>query len=235
MMDDKPRVRPIEAFPVQQDGKTLIYLKDPLNLATPHGHLAGGIFRPGAFRRPTFLHRYSRSLCKQFGSLLMSDDLKSFVDMLDQHYYLESERFEEYQKAVVLEFRRQPTRAPAHVGGVYKADPRRIEDSTRRIFQRRERSGTARWRNSPASTPKAIVAPHIDFHRGGPAYAWAYKPLAESDGADLYILLGTSHCSGQTPYILTLKDFDNSARFRRNRSRVRPALAGEMRRRLFCR
>jgi len=34
-MDDKPRIRPIEAFPVQQDGKTLIYLKDPLNLATP--------------------------------------------------------------------------------------------------------------------------------------------------------------------------------------------------------
>ena len=36
-MDDKPRIRPIEAFPVQQDGKTLIYLKDPLNLATPIG------------------------------------------------------------------------------------------------------------------------------------------------------------------------------------------------------
>jgi hypothetical protein len=51
------------------------------------------------------------------------------------------------------------------------------------------------------------VAPHIDFHRGGPAYAWAYKSLAESDGAELYILLGTSHCGGRTPYILTLKDF----------------------------
>jgi AmmeMemoRadiSam system protein B len=52
------------------------------------------------------------------------------------------------------------------------------------------------------------VAPHIDFHRGGPAYAWAYKGLAESDGADLYILLGTSHCGGENPFILTFKDFD---------------------------
>ncbi len=59
-----------------------------------------------------------------------------------------------------------------------------------------------------AVTPKAIVAPHIDFHRGGPAYAWAYKPLAESAGADLYILLGTSHCGGRSPYILTPKDFE---------------------------
>jgi AmmeMemoRadiSam system protein B len=58
------------------------------------------------------------------------------------------------------------------------------------------------------ATPRAIVAPHIDFHRGGPAYAWAYKTLVESAGADLYIILGTSHCGGQTPYILTLKDFD---------------------------
>jgi AmmeMemoRadiSam system protein B len=56
--------------------------------------------------------------------------------------------------------------------------------------------------------PKAIVAPHIDFHRGGPAYAWAYKPLVEGAGADLYIILGTSHCGGQTPYILTRKDFE---------------------------
>ena len=34
----------------------------------------------------------------------MSDDLKSFVDMLDQHYYLESERFRDYKKAVMLNF-----------------------------------------------------------------------------------------------------------------------------------
>ncbi|HXV83447.1 MAG TPA: AmmeMemoRadiSam system protein B, partial [Candidatus Binatia bacterium] len=30
----------------------------------------------------------------------------------------------------------------------------------------------------------------------------------ESEGADLYILLGTSHCGGENPFILTFKDFD---------------------------
>jgi hypothetical protein len=58
------------------------------------------------------------------------------------------------------------------------------------------------------AAPRAIVAPHIDFHRGGRAYAWAYKDLAASEGADLFVLLGTSHCGGQTPFILTLKDFE---------------------------
>jgi hypothetical protein len=58
------------------------------------------------------------------------------------------------------------------------------------------------------AVPRAVVAPHIDFHRGGPAYAWAYKGLAESEGADLYVVLGTSHCGGENPFILTFKDFD---------------------------
>src|SRR5207344_2755621 len=60
---------------------------------------------------------------QRFGALLMSDELKGFVDMLDQHYYLESERFQKYRQAVVSEFRRLPTRAPAHVGGGYKSEP----------------------------------------------------------------------------------------------------------------
>ena len=135
----------------------------------------------------------------------MSDDLKSFIDMLDQHYYLDSERFRDYKSAVVLEFRNQTTRAPAHVG-VYKADPEELKTQLEGFFSAPSGPGLLNGQVA-AATPRAIVAPHIDFHRGGPAYAWAYKPLAESDGADLYVLLGTSHYSGQTPYILTLKDF----------------------------
>ena len=205
-MNDKPRVRPVEAFPVQQDGKTSVYLKDPLNFATPLGISPAGYFVLAHFDGQHSFTDIQEAYCKQFGSLLMSDDLKSFVDMLDQHYYLDSERFRDHKNAVVLEFRSQTTRAPALVGGVYKADPEELKTQLEGFFSAPSGPGLLN-RQVVAAPPRAIVAPHIDFHRGGPAYAWAYKPLAESDGADLYILLGTSHCSGQTPYILTLKDF----------------------------
>jgi len=205
-MNDKPRVRPVEAFPVQQDGKTSVYLKDPLNFATPLGISPAGYFVLAHFDGQHSFTDVQEAYCKQFGSLLMSDDLKSFVDMLDQHYYLDSERFRDYKNAVVLEFRNQTTRVPAHVGGVYKADPEELKTQLEGFFSAPNGPGLPN-RQLAGSTPRAIVAPHIDFHRGGPAYAWAYKPLAESDGADLYILLGTSHYSGQTPYILTLKNF----------------------------
>jgi AmmeMemoRadiSam system protein B len=205
-MNDKPRVRPVEAFPVQQDGKTSVYLKDPLNFATPLGISPAGYFVLAHFDGQHSFTDVQEAYCKQFGSLLMSDDLKSFVDMLDQHYYLDSERFRDYKNAVVLEFRNQTTRVPAHVGGVYKADPEQLKTQLEGFFSAPNGPGLPNSQLA-GSTPRAIVAPHIDFHRGGPAYAWAYKPLAESDGADLYILLGTSHYSGQTPYILTLKNF----------------------------
>jgi AmmeMemoRadiSam system protein B len=143
---------------------------------------------------------------RQFGEVLQSAELQSFIAMLDQYLYLEGERFENHRQQVMLEFRCLPERAAAHVGGVYKADAAELTAQLDGYFSAAEGPGLPAMQ-AQGSTPKAIVAPHIDFHRGGPAYAWAYKPLIESDGADLYILLGTSHCGGQTPYILTRKNF----------------------------
>jgi len=206
-MNDRPRLRPIDAFPVQRDGKTLIYLKDPLNFAAPLGISPVGYFILAHLDGEHSFIDIQEAYSKRFGALLLGDELKNFIAMLDQHYYMASERFFAYQKSVVDDFRRLPIRAPAHVGGVYKADPVELKAQLDGYFVAPRGPGFP-VREQEAAPPKAVVAPHIDFHRGGPAYAWAYRPLLESGGVDLYILLGTSHCGGQTPYILTLKDFE---------------------------
>jgi hypothetical protein len=205
-MDDTPRLRPVEAFPVQQNGKTLIYLKDPLNFAAPLGISPVGYFILSHFDGRHSLLDIQEAYSKQFGALLLSDELKSFIATLDQHYYLQSERFENYRDGVIAEFRRQPVRQPAHAGGVYSPEPAQLTAQLDGYFAAPEGPGLPAPGNGSAA-PRAVVAPHIDFHRGGPAYAWAYKPLVESAGADLYVILGTSHCGGETPFILTLKDF----------------------------
>ena len=105
-----------------------------MNFATPLGISPAGYFVLAHFDGQHSFTDIQEAYCKQFGSLLMSDDLKSFVDMLDQHYYLDSERFRDYKNAVVLEFRSQTTRAPAHVGGVYKADPEELKTQLEGIF-----------------------------------------------------------------------------------------------------
>jgi len=206
-MHDRPRVRPIEAFPVQQDGKSLVYLKDPLHLATPLGVSSVAYFIITHFDGQHSFLDVQEAFARKFGTLLLSEELKSFVEMLDQHYYLVSERFLDHQKAMIEEFRRLPTRAPAHAGSVYKHDPGELRTQLEGYFLAPDGPGLPA-RDHTLFPPRAIVAPHIDFQRGGPAYAWAYKSLSESDGADLYILLGTSHYSGETPFVLTRKDFE---------------------------
>jgi AmmeMemoRadiSam system protein B len=205
-MNDHPRLRPVEAFPIQQDGRTLIYLKDPQNFATPIGISPVGYFILSHFDgRHSFLD-IQEAYCRKFGALLLSDELSSFIEMLDSHYYIYSERFLRHQKEVIEKFLRESTRAPAHAGRVYKVDAAELKVQLDSFFTSRDGPGLPS-RENRARTPKAIVAPHIDFQRGGAGYAWAYKSLAESDGADLYIILGTSHWSGEKPFVLTDKDF----------------------------
>ena len=67
------RLRPVEAFPVQQDGKTLIYLKDPLNLATPLGVSPVGYFIMSHFDGSHSFVDIQEVYSKQFGTLLLSD------------------------------------------------------------------------------------------------------------------------------------------------------------------
>jgi MEMO1 family protein len=206
-MDSFPRLRAVEAFPVQQDGNTLIYLKDPLNLATPLGVSPIGYFIMAHFDGRHSFVDIQETYSKRFGTVLLSDELKTFIDMLDEHYYLLNQRFSDYQRSVIEGFCRQPTRAPAHMDGVYQSDPIGLKTQLDGYFSSPEGPGLAIL-NGTTTAPRAIIAPHIDFHRGGPAYAWAYKRLLECEGADLYILLGTSHCGGNNPFIATLKDFE---------------------------
>jgi AmmeMemoRadiSam system protein B len=206
-MLDRPRLRAVEVFPVQQEGKTLVYLKDPENFARPLGISPVGYFIISHFDGEHSFIDIQEAYCKQFGTLLLTDELQRFIELLDHHYYLDTERFLLHRNGMVEEFKRQTKRAPAHAGSVYRQDSGELRLQLDGYFLSPQGPGLPSF-DTQSPTPKAIVAPHIDFHRGGPAYAWAYKGLAESEGADLYILLGTSHCGGENPFILTFKDFE---------------------------
>jgi AmmeMemoRadiSam system protein B len=205
-MDDHPHLRPVEVFPLQQDGKRLICLRDPQHFSQPLVISPLVYFILSHFDGEHSLINIQEAYSKRFADLLFTEDLKRIIDLLDSHYYLHSERFLEHQEKIIEEFRRLPVRPPAHIGSVYKEDPGELKSQLESHFQPSKGPGQPN-KSHTSFVPRAIVAPHIDFHRGGPSYAWSYKELAESPGADLYILLGTSHCGGQSPFTATLKDF----------------------------
>lgn len=205
-MAGNPRLRPLEAFPVEQQGKTFICLRDPLQVAP------AVVITPAAYF--ILVHLDGRhgpvdiqeAFCRRFGELLFSEDLRALIDTADRNYLLDNERFRARQRELVQEFRRLAARPPAHAGAVYEQDARALERQLDGYFRSPEGPGPASL-DATKAAPRALVAPHIDFHRGGPWYAWAYRELLQSAGADLYVLLGTSHCGGSTPFILTEKDF----------------------------
>jgi AmmeMemoRadiSam system protein B len=53
-----------------------------------------------------------------------------------------------------------------------------------------------------------LVAPHIDYHRGGGCYGGIYPHLAAST-ADLFVLMGTAHQYSQRMFHLSAKDFES--------------------------
>ncbi len=53
---------------------------------------------------------------------------------------------------------------------------------------------------------RAVLAPHIDYGRGGRTYTWAFKELVEQTAASLFVIIGTSHYSRHR-FTLTRKQF----------------------------
>jgi AmmeMemoRadiSam system protein B len=53
---------------------------------------------------------------------------------------------------------------------------------------------------------RLLVAPHIDFGRGGPTYSHAYRALEGCD-AELFVVFGTAHASPPHLFTLTRQDY----------------------------
>jgi AmmeMemoRadiSam system protein B len=59
----------------------------------------------------------------------------------------------------------------------------------------------------PDDRLRAVLAPHIDYDRGGKTYTWAFKELFERTPASLFVIIGTSHYSSAR-FTLTRKSFE---------------------------
>ena len=205
---DYPKIRPVEAVPVEVDDQTLIHLRDPLGYAAD-----GVLLPPAAFFIVSLLdgnhsiQDIQDAFVRQFGERLSADAIGELITQLDRHYYLEGERFASLQREVRERFEAAPTRPLAHVGTCYPADPTQFRAQLAGFFTDSAgpgRPGTSR----SSSTLRAIIAPHIDLRVGGPCYAWAYQEVRDRSDAEVFVLLGTSHAGGSHPFILTRKDFD---------------------------
>lgn len=204
----RPKLRPVEAFPVETAGGKGIALRDPAGFTPSVLVLTPPLLDiVSLFDGEHTLLDIQEVIMRRHGELLFGERLEEICAMLDQHGFLESEGFARRLEAIESAFRASATRPAAHAGGAYAAEPEALRQEIGGFFTHPEGPGPV---GAPADRPPihAIMAPHIDFHRGGPTYAWAYRELAERSDADLFVIFGTCHAGMPDPFALTLKDYE---------------------------
>jgi AmmeMemoRadiSam system protein B len=244
----RPRLRSIEAFPLDTNGRRAIAIRDPA------GFTDAVVLLPlplldlvSLFDGEHSVGDMQEILTRRTGELVMAEDICRIVETLDQQGFLDSPRFADRRAAIERAFTESPTRPASHAGGAYADAPDALRVQMDAFFEEPEGPGAIAWPataesvtgvpiggGSDASEPvlggsgasgpagagstgrlrgaksvaRGLVAPHIDFHRGGAAYAWGYRQLAERSDAGCFVIFGTCHAGMPDPFALTRKNYD---------------------------
>jgi len=202
---DKPKLRPIEALPLRQRGRVFIQLHDPARISdkvliVPQEML----FLLSLFDGTNTVPDIQAALLRQFGELVFAEKIQEIIQQLDDALMLDSARFRARVAEITEEFRQSPVRPPCSAGSGYPADPQELAAALDALI------GAVSRRPSAVGRPPLVglIAPHIDFQRGGLSYAHAYKALAEECSADLFVIFGTAHQAQKALFTLTRKSFE---------------------------
>lgn len=189
MSDPLPRLRLVEAHPIDHDGNRMFLLKDPAGYGTEGITISPELlFVIQHFDGQTTFDQASENFKKQFGQELMHDDISQIIGFLDQHHLLETESFLEFQKKTDDEFIRAADRPfVCH-------HPEQNPDDIRGFID--EFFGKFPPKEPIRKNLRGIIAPHIDYQRGQKVYPSAYAPLFEQFKGRTLIIFGTNH---QTP------------------------------------
>lgn len=203
-----PRFRPLDIFPYEHEGKTVFVFRDN-----------EGIFEHSVILPPVPFIVYNLldgtvdlaglqdRIAERFqGTKVPLQDLENIVQDLDQHYLLESPRLAERRRELTESYLRAPYREPRFAGLSYAKTAVDLSIELDGYFTGEQGAGAP---GAPAATDglRGVIAPHIDFPRGGWCYSHAYREVSKRSRADLYVILGVAHVSPANPMVVTSKSY----------------------------
>ncbi|MDK2973283.1 MAG: hypothetical protein PWP23_3038 [Candidatus Sumerlaeota bacterium] len=207
---DTPALRPVEIIPVNHQGQRLLLVRDPLGIlegiaALPPDPLVLLILQMADGE--THIDEIAKAAREQTGLIITTDKIRNLVSELDKAGLLLSDTFFEMWEKRRGAFRALPSRASVIFQGEDRlALIKQLGDELRRHTA--EKNGAPEKLNLPHPNVRGILAPHIDYMRGGPVYSWAYKAIAEHTTATTFIVLGTLHQPSTHPFIATDKTYE---------------------------
>ena len=203
-----PRLRPVEAFPVQTENQQAICIRDPQNIASNMLILPP----PAFFLITLFDGEHSildlqEAFMRKFQEIVPRAKIEEIIAQLNSELYLESETFYQAVQDMEKAFRASPIREAVHAGTAYETDPAQLRDQLAQYFYAIENK-PPREEPPKNGTVKVLIAPHIDLRRGGATFAFAYREIAKRAPSDLYLVFGTGHHSCNSLLTLTKKNYD---------------------------
>ncbi len=204
---DYPKLRDINAFPVQSSGQTVLCLQDPQNISEKTLFVPPPLyFIVSLFDGQHSMLDIQTEYMRKFGEFLYTEKLQEIIDQLDESLFLEGERFREALKQKEEGFRKASFREAIFAGKSYEAEPDKLRSQLEGYFGGPDGPGPLGQKKS-AKGLKGVVAPHIDFQRGGHCYAFAHREIWETNASPCFIIFGTAHTPMENPFCLTGKDF----------------------------
>lgn len=187
---DLLRLRPVDVHPIEHQGVPALALRDPLGLAeamiaVPQV-LAPALALMDGTRDEAGVHA---ALIVRYGLDVGAGTIARLVAALDEALLLDNDRARQASEVALAAYRAAPDRASLLAGASYPGD---ADDLRAMLDGYLEGVGDA-VAEGPAEV-RGVVSPHIDYARGGAAYARVWRragPAARS--AELVVLLGTDH------------------------------------------
>ena len=209
-LPDKPSLRPIDAMPVVHDGRSMVVLTDASGFSETSLVVSeGALLLMELMDGTNDLRDIQAAFFRRTKQLIDSEQIAGLVRALDDALLLDSPRFAAAHATVEEAYRAAELRPAAFAGRSYPDEPDELRAGLDAFYLDPAGPGAlpAPLVGSPGDV-RAVVAPHIDFARGGAAYAHAYAALAAGSSARLFVVLGTAHAGCDGLFGLTRKGYD---------------------------
>lgn len=211
-LPERPQLRRVESFPVsQQQGEVVFALRDPEgfgnSVVVPYAAAVIASLMDGTRTVPEI----QQAFAARSGQQVDCESIEQLVQDLDDRLLLDTPRFRAKWKQEIEIYLNSPTRPAAHAGRAYPGDPQALRAELTVLFTGDKGPG------APVETPAGgardsellgVLSPHIDLHRGGPTFAWAYKRIAEESEADLFVVFGTAHSPMSNLFSVSRKHYE---------------------------
>ena len=225
--DVYPQIRPgLEVVDLKDRSKNLFGLRDRWEISQHIVALSAEVFYLLQFfdgRHSLQDIRYE--YLKRFDAVLPEHELNGVIELLNENFFLHSERFIKKIREIKKYYQELPIRPSRFAGLSYAKTAGELEkqlnDYCSIVHLSRPLVNKVLSRHI-----HGLVVPHIDISLAGSAYASAWKYVQHSQPADLYVILGIAHRGIENGYALTTKDYDTPLGILRTDQKMVDAVAG---------